>query len=501
MKPSTRAVLLLLSPFLAACGAIAAPSQEPAAQLPFLLITTAPNASPTATPFKPPHDGQATPTSLYYAQIPTLEPFLPTATASPTQESAAQPSPTIDLGELFPTAAAPPPQNASADAPAPLPSLSDKDTVNFLLIGSDKRPGGSFRTDTLVVVVLWPKDGQVSMISIPRDLWIYIPTVGMQRINTAYQSGVISNYQGGGPGLLRDTIAYNLGIRIDHTAMVEFDGFQRIVDTLGGLDVPVACPYTDWRLIDPSYDPYNADNWSLYTVDPGLIHMDGDLALWYARSRLKSSDFDRGRRQQEVLRAIFTRALSTGTLARVPQLYQDFASTIATDLGLTDLIKLALYAPHLSSPNIRDYYIRPPYVSDWMTPGGAAVLLPNQPSLEQMLTEATSLSTTAVQRQAISIEVDNGTTNSGWDSLAANRLNYAGYNVRIAAADNQNYGTSVLFDLTVNQDAAARGALLDGLGLYAANVMSTPDATSSIQYRLILGNDYKPCFQPQNLSH
>ena len=107
------------------------------------------------------------------------------------------------------------------------------------------------------------------MISIPADLWIYIPTVGMQRINTAYQSGLISNYQGGGPGLLRDTIAYNLGIRIDHTAMVEFDGFQRIVDTLGGLDVPVACPYTDWRLVDPSYDPYNADNWSLYTVNPG----------------------------------------------------------------------------------------------------------------------------------------------------------------------------------------------------------------------------------------
>ena len=229
--------------------------------------------------------------------------------------------------------------------------------------------------------------------------------------------------------------------------------------------------------------------------------MDGDLALWYARSRLKSSDFDRGRRQQEVLRAIFTRALSTGTLAHVPELYQDFASTIATDLGLADLIKLALYAPHLSSPNIRDYFIRPPYVSDWMTPGGAAVLLPNQPSLEQMLAEATSLSTTAVQRQAISIEVDNGTTNSGWDSLAANRLNYAGYNVRIATADNQNYGTSVLIDLTVNQDAAARGALLDGLGLYSANVMSAPDANSSTQYRLILGNDYKPCFQPQNLSH
>jgi LCP family protein required for cell wall assembly len=487
---------------LAACGTLTNPPQHAAAgQLPFVLITAAPNASPTATPFLPPIDGQATATSLYYAEVPTLQPFLPTATASPTDVPAAQPSPTIDLGSLFPTAAAPPPVDTSGEAPAALPLLTDKDTVNFLLIGSDKRPGGSFRTDTMVVVVLWPKNGQVSMISIPRDLWIYIPTVGMQRINTAYQSGEIYGYGGGGPGLLRDAIAYNLGIRIDHTAMVEFDGFRRIVDTLGGVDVPVACSYTDWHLIDPSYDPYNENNWSLYTVNAGVTHMDGDLALWYARSRQKSNDFDRGRRQQEVLRAIFARALSTDTLARIPQLYTDFSSTILTDLGLADLVKLALYAPHLSNPNIRSYYIRPPYVSDWITPGGADVLLPNQPALEQMLAQATSISTTAVERQAISIELQNGTANAGWDTLAANRLNYAGYNVRTSAAEGNNYGTSVLMDLTTTQDAAARGALLDGLGLYSANVMSTPDPKSSVQYRLILGYDYQPCFQPQNLSH
>lgn len=236
------------------------------------------------------------------------------------------------------------------------------------------------------------------MISIPRDLWIYIPSVGMQRINTAYQSGDLNDYEGGGPGLLRDTIAYNLGIRIDHTAMVEFDGFQRIVDTLGGVDVPVACPYTDWHLIDPSYDPNDENNWSLYTVQPGLVHMDGELALWYARSRLQSSDFDRGRRQQEVLRAIFSQALKTNTLARIPQLYNDFSSAITTDLGLPDLLKLSLYAPKLTNANIRSYYLRPPYVSDWVTPGGADVLLPNQPALEQLLVEATNLSTTAVKK-------------------------------------------------------------------------------------------------------
>ncbi len=190
-------------------------------------------------------------TSLYSIQVPTLEPFYPTATPPPTLISPLQPAATIDLSSLFPTVAAPPPIAPSA-GPTPIPALTDNNTINFLLIGHDQGSPTSFRTDTLVAVILWPKDGQVSMISIPRDLWVYIPTVGMDRINTAYEYGV-GNYPGGGAALLRDTIAYNLGIRIDHMAMVDFSGFSKIVDTLGGIDVPVACPYTDWRLIDPSY--------------------------------------------------------------------------------------------------------------------------------------------------------------------------------------------------------------------------------------------------------
>ena len=502
MRPGARLLALLLASFLAACGTFAAPSQPPGTgALPFVLISPAANASPTATAFLPPAAGQATPTSLYYASVATLEASFPTATASPTAEPPIEPSPTVDLAQLFPTAAAPPPPSEAGIAPAPLPALTDTDTLNFLLIGSDRRPGSSFRTDTMVIVIFWPKDGQVSMISIPRDLWIYIPTVGMQRINTAYQSGEVTGYPGGGPALLRDTIAYNLGIRIDHMAMVEFDGFRRIVDTLGGVDVPVACPYTDWRLIDPSYDPYNEANWSLYTVPSGLDHMDGDLALWYARSRLKSNDFDRGRRQQEVLRAILARALSTDALARIPELYSAFTGTITTDMGLPDLVKLGLYAPRLPTASIRSYYIRPPYVSDWITPGGAQVLLPNQAALEQMLAQASSLSNVTVARQSLTVEVENGTQNEGWDTLATNRLNYAGYNTRMSQADRRDYTDSVLVDFTTTQDEAVRSALLSGLGLRSATVLSSPDPSSPVQYRLVLGYDYQPCFKPQDLTH
>ncbi|PIZ25178.1 MAG: hypothetical protein COY47_07400, partial [Chloroflexi bacterium CG_4_10_14_0_8_um_filter_57_5] len=240
-------------------------------------------------------------------------------------------------------------------APAPFPILTDTETVTFALLGSDTRGGRSFRTDTIVIAALRPKSGQVTLISIPRDLWVYVPSYGMQRVNTAYEFGDINHYPGGGPASLKDTLLYNLGIRIDHLAMVDFDGFRQIVDTLGGVDVPVACAYTDWHLIDPSYDPYNENNWSLYTVGPGVVHMDGDLSLWYARSRKKSSDFDRGRRSQEVLRAIYSRALQAGVITKIPQLYNDLNYAVTTDLGLPDLLQLAPLALHLTNADISSY--------------------------------------------------------------------------------------------------------------------------------------------------
>ena len=474
---------LILSIFLSACGAAA---QVDLAPPPFVLITSAPDASPTPTPFQP---------SLYTpTQIPSL--LFSTETPAPALDATA----TVDISQLFPTSAAPP-ADPMAVNPTALPPLTDKETINFLLIGSDVRSGSSFRTDSIMIAVVWPKDGQVSLISIPRDLWIFIPTVGMQRINTAYENGEINGYAGGGAGLLKDTISYNLGIRIDHTALVDFNGFRRIVDTLGGVQVPIGCAYTDWRLIDPSYDPYNENNWWLYTVGPGNIYMDGDLALWYARARSKSNDFDRGRRQQEVIRSIIGQALQTSTLGKIPQLYSDLSSTVVTDLGLTDIVRMAPYALNFTNANIRGYYIRPPYVTSWTTPGGAAVLLPDEFQMKQMLTEATTLSTAAVERQSVKVEVQNGVSADAWDALAAARLNYAGYQTVLANADRRNYANSILVDFTPAQDPNQRQTILTVLNLFSANVISQPDVNSPVQYRVILGYDYQPCFKPQDLSH
>jgi hypothetical protein len=263
----------------------------------------------------------------------------------------------------------------------------------------------------------------------------------------------------------------------------------------------VACAYTDWRLRSPDLDPNNENNWWLYTVGPGAVYMDGDLALWYARSRSKSNDFDRGRRQQEVIRMLFDKALQTGTFGKIPQLYDDFASTVITDMSLGDMLRMAPYAVNFTNANIRSYYIRPPYVQGWMTPGGASVLLPQEAELQQMLIEATTLSPYAAVRESIVVDVQNGARMDTLETLAASRLNYAGYQTQTGPADNRNYGNSVLVDFTPAQDPTQQQTIINVLGIYSANIISLPDANSPVQYRVILGADYQPCFKPEDLSH
>jgi LCP family protein required for cell wall assembly len=457
------------------------------------LVTVPPDATATPTPFQPVSETE-TPSS------PSLLTGTPVELPS-TTDIFQTPTATFDPDALLiPPSSTQQSFYAPPYAPNPSPVLTDKDTVTFALLGSDKRPGQTFfRTDTIVIAAIRPASGQVTLISVPRDLYVYIPNVGMDRINTAYEYGQMYNYPGGGPALFKDTFLYNLGIRIDHLAIVDFDGFRKMVDTIGGLDVPVYCAYTDWHLIDPSYDPENENNWSLYTVGPGIVHMNGDLSLWYARSRKKSSDFDRGRRSQEVLRALYARALQTGAISKIPQLYAEFNSAVITDLTLPDLLQLSPLALHLKNADIRSYYISRDDVSPWITAGGASVLLPNGPAIQSMVQQALSPSPRSPSIKAFTVEVRNGTANPGWDSLAAERLNYAGYNTRLAPADRQDYNSSLLYDLAATADPTTAASLLGALGLPSTAYISAP-MTADVNYVLIVGSDYQQCFKPGDLS-
>ncbi len=472
---------IAFSLLLSACAAPPAyTSALPTATSGPLIVAAPPNATPTPTPFQPAG-------FLDEPYTPTLAALLPTATALPTLTPVPQLTPTATIDFL--------------STPIAMPELGADDSINFALLGSDSRGNSKyFRTDTIVIAAVWPKRGQVSMISIPRDLWVNIPAVGMNRINTAYEFGEMYGYPGGGAQSLKDTLLYNLGIRIDHIAIVDFNGFRRIVDTLGGIDVPVYCAYTDWRLKSPDLNPEYESNWALYTAGPGLVHMDGDLALWYARSRKKSNDFDRGRRQQEVLRAIYGQALKADLFRSLPQLYADLSENVKTDLTLPDLLALAPLSLHLRNADIRSYYLTAPLVQSWITPGGAYVLLPNTEAISAMLQTALQPAERAPEAQTLVIEVQNGSPYDGWDALAAERLNYAGYATTFAPAEHREHATSLLYDLTPEQDLTRRNALLALLGLSPAQVVSAPGWNYPANYVLIVGRDYQPCFDPKTIA-
>ncbi|MCX6069096.1 MAG: hypothetical protein NT121_25700, partial [Chloroflexi bacterium] len=204
-------------------------------------------------------------------------------------------------------------------------------------------------------------------------------------------------------------------------------------------------------------------------------------------SRKRSNDFDRGRRQQEVIRSIYGQALRTDSISRIPQLYSDLSSSFTTDLGLADVLKLSPLALHLSNADIRSYYIAGDLVTSWITPGGAYVLLPNTELIQQMLTQAMSASPRQQEREKVSVEIQNGSPNDGWDALVAERLNYAGYQTSFQPADNRSHAVSLLYDLTADQDRTRSSSLLAVLGLPESALVSVPSKNSKVSYAIIAG--------------
>jgi len=485
-------MIIVIPLFLAGCGS--PPVQAQSIAMGWYLITLNPRATATPTPFQPMSSGAV---QVLVTPFPTVLSEVLPSPVNLLPPPADTPTPTVQA--IFPT---PGQELDLSKIPTAMPLTAGRDTINFLLLGSDTRSGSSFRTDTMVVAIVRPSTGEVSLISLPRDMWVNIPTVGMQRLNTAYQYGDLYYYPGGGAGLLKDTIQNNLGITIDHTAMVDFNGFRQVVNTIGGVDIPVFCPYTDWHLISPELDPENEFNWELYTVGPGLIKMDGDLALWYARSRKRSNDFDRGRRQQEVLRAIYSQALRANLVTHLPNLYSQVSSSITTDLGFTDILGMAPLSLHLTNADIRSYYINEKNgtVSSWISPEGAYVLIPNNATISALVQEAMTSHPKETQDAAINIEVRNASPNDGWDSLAAQRLNYAGYESTTAPADHRDQAVTYLYDRTATQDRSLTSRILAVMGLTETNLISAPNPSSSAPYVLLLGSDYTPCFEPGTLT-
>ena len=384
--------------------------------------------------------------------------------------------------------------------PIPTPAARyqfDKGVVNILLTGSDIgrqdiEVGRGYQTDSIIIASVNKDEGYVTLLSIPRDLYVYLPGAGMGRINTADLVGK-PFFPGGGPAYLEQTILYNLGIPIDYYARINFDGFKDIVNTLGGIDVPVTCAIQDWRLKSPDLDPQVEDNWYLFTQETGLIHMDGELALWYARSRKNNTDFDRSRRQMQVLRAIYHTGKSLDILPQVPALFQQFQAVVQSDMGIGDVLQFVPIAAKMDAGRIRSFSVNSAHTTSWTTPGEPSqnVLLPRPDALGWLFDDAFGPPDEA--ETPTLVEVWNGTANADWLALATDNLRARGYSGVAGAADRQDYPSQVLYDFTNGEDTETRSRLQKLFGVNNANVIARPDTSGPYPYRIVLGADWNSC--------
>jgi LCP family protein required for cell wall assembly len=247
--------------------------------------------------------------------------------------------------------------------------------TNILLMGSDQRPfDGGFRTDVLLLVTINTELNSVNLTSFPRDLYVYLPGWTMERINTAQARG--------GFELTAQMFEYNFGVRPDHWALINFNGFLSIIDALGGISVQVKKTLTDHR-----------DGYGDYTVYAGDVYMDGDLALWYVRARYTTSDFDRTRRQQEVLQAIFYRLISLNAIANATELYRQYNQTVLTNMTLDDILPFIPIATLLADgEGINKFVIGSENVINWTNPyNGANVSLPKGEDIRNIMHQALNI--------------------------------------------------------------------------------------------------------------
>ncbi len=405
----------------------------------------------------------------------------------------------------------------------PLPDYKQKERVNILLLGIDKRPDEVYaRTDTMILVTVDPNSKTAGMLSIPRDLWVSVPGYYETRINKAFFLGEQDKYPGGGPALAMKTIQYNLGVPVHFYAEVDFQGFEKIVDTLGGIDI-----YIPETIDDPTY-PDNNYGYEPFYIEAGQHTLNGHEALRYARTRhTPGSDFSRAKRQQEVLFAIRDKALQLGMVPKIPELWNTMAGTFQTDLQLVDILELAQLADEIDTTNIKTAVIDYNLTMDYVTEIGEQVLLPLRDKIRVVIDdmfaetkppegptpeEIAAAQEAEAQAKAQEIEqqvqrqeeikafltqenarlvVQNGTNLPALASQTAAYLKQQGFNIlQFGPADAATYPHTVIvvYDESKVYTLQVLAALFE---VSEENIRSSPNLKSDVDFRVIIGDDFK----------
>lgn len=254
------------------------------------------------------------------------------------------------------------------ESPAQVAQLHGK--RNIMVLGVDRRSGDTGRSDTLFVTMLDTSRNQAALLSVPRDTLVSIPGHGWDKVNHAYAYG--------GHDLSRKTLENFLGIQINNYVLVDFQGFIKLVDAIGGVDIDVEKPMQ-------YADPYDGENGLVINLQPGRQHMDGTTAIQYVRYRDEEGDIGRVARQQKFMKAVFAKLRSTSLLTRAPEIARTLYQSIETDLSVTDLASLLVtFAKNVSGTSQLETAMvqgSPAYLDD------VSYWIPNMMALRQQVAQ------------------------------------------------------------------------------------------------------------------
>lgn len=284
------------------------------------------------------------------------------------------------------------------------------------------------------------------------------------------------------------TIEENLGIPIDHWVRVGYEGFGRVVDELGGVEMVVPCR------VNLQYQPPTSDAEQEMILERGIHHLDGPTALRYVRTRRGSSDFERARRQQQFIRAVWDQFKSPDILLKIPGLWSALKGSFQTDLKLGDVLALAPIALELEPHRVRSRYIGQAQVEGWTTLEGWRVLLPIPEKVQQVVVGlyAPPGGDDKVANEAARIRVLNGTQRPYLARIAADQLRWKGFQiVEIGFADRADYGKTQV--VVFNEKPEALALLTRRLGVGPKQIVHQPDEAAPVDFTVILGYDYDPC--------
>jgi len=390
--------------------------------------------------------------------------------------------------------------------------IGHRDQVNILLLGmGGVGHEGAYLTDTIIVVSFKPATKQLAMISIPRDLYVDMGSYGWKKINSANAYGEMAKYPGGGAAFSSQIVSEVIGQPIDYFVRVDFNGFKKLINDLGGLEINIEQGFTD------SQYPDNNFGYQALTFNKGKEQMSGERALQYARSRHgnngQGSDFARSRRQMQILMAIKDKIMTASTLLnpiKLNDLYDNLTANITTNIKTFEALRFWQLGRNINQSNIIHKVLDSSadgLLYSYISETGAYVLSPRGNNYEQIHKLFDQLfNASEIQNEASTVVIYNGTNITGLAAETSQRLSQAGYQILLTGnAPSRDWTRTIAYDLRAEKnqnnsrsylattlDASIQTELPFELQEKLTNEPTLKNSQIAIDFVIVLGNQLAP---------